>query len=251
MGLVWYSNLRKRVTIPVHRSNFVLFMYNTFFWCCTPFGIFFSFGSVLVVCVFFLVLVYYDNCVMCMLFGGRKKMKSSLTKYTYLCLVCSCWNHVLPPQEALLEMLYDIFLLVIPVATADFNEALISIGGYSYITLINPLVIYLFIYLFLSCSRSSIETTSLLDPSRFQDSWRLTDGFVASEAKKIVPYRSCSRWTPCVVINVILLCVMENFDNISKSNIIQINWNSFSVLGQTSWTTTWLWCFLPSSKVDC
>ncbi|XP_010740551.2 rapamycin-insensitive companion of mTOR isoform X2 [Larimichthys crocea] len=61
-------------------------------------------------------------------------------------------------RKALLEVLYDIFQLVIPVVTADFNEAL-----------------------------SSVE------PSRFQDSWRLSDGFVASEAKTILPNRSCSR----------------------------------------------------------
>lgn len=34
------------------------------------------------------------------------------------------------PQKALLEVLYDIFQLTIPVATADFTEALISVGGY-------------------------------------------------------------------------------------------------------------------------
>ncbi len=45
--------------------------------------------------------------------------------------------YVFPPQEGLLEVLYDIFQLVIPVATADFSEALISVGGYSDITLIN------------------------------------------------------------------------------------------------------------------
>uniref|UniRef100_A0A8C4F1B2 Rapamycin-insensitive companion of mTOR n=1 Tax=Dicentrarchus labrax TaxID=13489 RepID=A0A8C4F1B2_DICLA len=61
-------------------------------------------------------------------------------------------------RKGLLEVLYDIFQLVIPVATADFNEALISV-----------------------------------DPSRFQDSWRLSDGFVASEAKTMLPHRSCSR----------------------------------------------------------
>nr|XP_046231656.1 rapamycin-insensitive companion of mTOR-like isoform X2 [Scatophagus argus] len=61
-------------------------------------------------------------------------------------------------RKGLLEVFYDIFQLVIPVATADFNEALSSV-----------------------------------DPSRFQDSWRLSDGFVASEAKTVLPYRSCSR----------------------------------------------------------
>ncbi|KAM7393403.1 hypothetical protein PAMA_008183 [Pampus argenteus] len=61
-------------------------------------------------------------------------------------------------RKGLLEVLYDIFQLTIPVATADFNEALTSI-----------------------------------DPSKFQDSWRLSDGFVASEAKTLLPHRSRSR----------------------------------------------------------
>uniref|UniRef100_A0A665T2J1 RPTOR independent companion of MTOR, complex 2b n=1 Tax=Echeneis naucrates TaxID=173247 RepID=A0A665T2J1_ECHNA len=61
-------------------------------------------------------------------------------------------------MKGLLEVLYDIFQLVIPVATADFSEALTSV-----------------------------------DPSRFQDSWRFSDGFVASEAKTVLPYRSRSR----------------------------------------------------------
>ncbi|KAM3599348.1 uncharacterized protein V6R79_004163 [Siganus canaliculatus] len=61
-------------------------------------------------------------------------------------------------RKGLLEVFYDIFHLVIPVTTTDFNEALTSV-----------------------------------DPSRFQDSWRLSDGFVASEAKTLLPHRSCSR----------------------------------------------------------
>ncbi|KAM9338346.1 rapamycin-insensitive companion of mTOR-like [Symphorus nematophorus] len=61
-------------------------------------------------------------------------------------------------RKGLLEVFYDIFQLIVPVATADFNEALTSV-----------------------------------DPSRFQDSWRLSDGFVASEAKTLLPHRSCSR----------------------------------------------------------
>ncbi|XP_071770397.2 rapamycin-insensitive companion of mTOR-like [Centroberyx gerrardi] len=61
-------------------------------------------------------------------------------------------------RRGLLEVMYDIFRLAIPVGTADFIEALISV-----------------------------------DPSRFQDSWRLSDGFVASEAKILLPHRSRSR----------------------------------------------------------
>ncbi|XP_029941324.1 rapamycin-insensitive companion of mTOR-like [Salarias fasciatus] len=61
-------------------------------------------------------------------------------------------------QKALLEVLFEVFLLAPPSATADFSEALMSI-----------------------------------DPNRFQDSWRLSHGFVASEAKSILPHRSSSR----------------------------------------------------------
>lgn len=35
---------------------------------------------------------------------------------------------------------------------------------------------------------------TILDPGRFQDSWRLSDGFVAAEAKTILPHRARSRW---------------------------------------------------------
>lgn len=38
------------------------------------------------------------------------------------------------------------------------------------------------------------DAVSCLDPSRFQDSWRFCNGFVASEAKTILPHRSRSRW---------------------------------------------------------
>ncbi|XP_062867230.1 rapamycin-insensitive companion of mTOR [Trichomycterus rosablanca] len=61
-------------------------------------------------------------------------------------------------RKGLLEVLYEIFRLHVPVATQDYTEALLSV-----------------------------------DPSRFQDSWRLSDGFVASEAKVILPHRARSR----------------------------------------------------------
>ncbi|TRY97901.1 hypothetical protein DNTS_034131, partial [Danionella cerebrum] len=61
-------------------------------------------------------------------------------------------------RRGLLEVMYEIFRLPVPVATHDFIEALLSV-----------------------------------DPSRFQDSWRLSDGFVASEAKVILPHRARSR----------------------------------------------------------
>nr|XP_021332070.1 rapamycin-insensitive companion of mTOR isoform X1 [Danio rerio] len=61
-------------------------------------------------------------------------------------------------RKALLEVLYEIFRLPVPLVTGDFEEALHSV-----------------------------------DPSRFQDSWRLSDGFVAAEAKVILPHRARSR----------------------------------------------------------
>uniref|UniRef100_A0A9J7Y6J4 RPTOR independent companion of MTOR, complex 2 a n=1 Tax=Cyprinus carpio carpio TaxID=630221 RepID=A0A9J7Y6J4_CYPCA len=61
-------------------------------------------------------------------------------------------------RKALLEVMYEIFRLPVPIVTADFEEALHSV-----------------------------------DPSKFQDSWRLSDGFVAAEAKVILPHRARSR----------------------------------------------------------
>ncbi|KAL4617283.1 rapamycin-insensitive companion of mTOR-like isoform X2 [Arapaima gigas] len=61
-------------------------------------------------------------------------------------------------RKRLLELMYDIFWFPIPVMTDDFTEALLSV-----------------------------------DPSCYQDSWRLSDGFVASEAKVILPQKVKSR----------------------------------------------------------
>ncbi|XP_037537084.1 rapamycin-insensitive companion of mTOR [Nematolebias whitei] len=61
-------------------------------------------------------------------------------------------------RKGLLEVLYEIFRLPVPVVTQDFVEALQSV-----------------------------------DPSRFQDTWRLSDGFIAAEAKVILPHRARSR----------------------------------------------------------
>uniref|UniRef100_A0AAV2IUG6 Uncharacterized protein n=1 Tax=Knipowitschia caucasica TaxID=637954 RepID=A0AAV2IUG6_KNICA len=38
-----------------------------------------------------------------------------------------------------------------------------------------------------------MEALSSVDPSKFQDTWGLADGFVASEATALLPHRSCSR----------------------------------------------------------
>ncbi|KAK3523886.1 hypothetical protein QTP70_015715 [Hemibagrus guttatus] len=78
-------------------------------------------------------------------------------------------------RKGLLDVLYDIFRLPVPVVTQDFIEALLSV-----------------------------------DPSRFQDSWRLSDGFVASEAKIILPHRARSR--PDLMDNYLAL-VLSAFIN--------------------------------------
>uniref|UniRef100_A0A3B4BJD4 Uncharacterized protein n=1 Tax=Periophthalmus magnuspinnatus TaxID=409849 RepID=A0A3B4BJD4_9GOBI len=59
-------------------------------------------------------------------------------------------------EKGLLEVLYEIFRLPVPIVTQDFTEALLSV------------------------------------PARFQDTWRLSDGFVAAEAKVILPHRARS-----------------------------------------------------------
>uniref|UniRef100_A0A8C4DJX9 Rapamycin-insensitive companion of mTOR n=1 Tax=Dicentrarchus labrax TaxID=13489 RepID=A0A8C4DJX9_DICLA len=61
-------------------------------------------------------------------------------------------------RKGLLEVLYEIFRLPVPIVTQDFTEALLSV-----------------------------------DPARFQDTWRLSDGFIAAEAKVILPHRARSR----------------------------------------------------------
>ncbi|XP_026177352.1 rapamycin-insensitive companion of mTOR isoform X1 [Mastacembelus armatus] len=61
-------------------------------------------------------------------------------------------------RKGLLEVLYEIFRLPVPIVTQDFTEAFLSV-----------------------------------DPARFQDTWRLSDGFVAAEAKVILPHRARSR----------------------------------------------------------
>ncbi|CAB1320062.1 unnamed protein product, partial [Coregonus sp. 'balchen'] len=61
-------------------------------------------------------------------------------------------------RKGLMEVFYEIFRLPLPIVTQDFTEALLSV-----------------------------------DPSRCQDSWRLSDGFVAAEAKVLLPHRARSR----------------------------------------------------------
>ncbi|XP_066509823.1 rapamycin-insensitive companion of mTOR-like isoform X1 [Hoplias malabaricus] len=88
-------------------------------------------------------------------------------------------------RKALLEVLYEIFRLPVPMATADFEEALQSIG-----------------------------------PSRLQDSWRLGDGFVAAEAKVILPHRARSR--PDLIDNYLALILSILINNGLLEGLVEV-----------------------------
>ncbi|KAG8456689.1 hypothetical protein GDO86_002466 [Hymenochirus boettgeri] len=88
-------------------------------------------------------------------------------------------------RRGLLEVLYDIFRLPLPVVTKDFIEALLSV-----------------------------------DPSRFQDSWRLSDGFVAAEAKTILPHRARSR--PDLIDNYLALVLSAFITNGLLEGLVEV-----------------------------
>ncbi|XP_051876078.1 rapamycin-insensitive companion of mTOR isoform X2 [Pristis pectinata] len=88
-------------------------------------------------------------------------------------------------RRGLLEVLYDIFRLPTPVETQDFSEALLSV-----------------------------------DPSRFQDSWRLSDGFVAAEAKTILPHRARSR--PDLMDNYLALVLSAFINNGLLESLVEV-----------------------------
>ncbi|KAJ7335038.1 hypothetical protein JRQ81_012979 [Phrynocephalus forsythii] len=88
-------------------------------------------------------------------------------------------------RRGLLEVLYDIFRLPLPVVTEEFIEALLSV-----------------------------------DPSRFQDSWRLSDGFVAAEAKVILPHRARSR--PDLMDNYLALVLSAFIRNGLLEGLVEV-----------------------------
>ncbi|XP_034564894.1 rapamycin-insensitive companion of mTOR-like [Notolabrus celidotus] len=96
-------------------------------------------------------------------------------------------------RRALLEVLYEIFHLVRPAVTADFNQALLSV-----------------------------------DPSRCQDGWRLSDGFVASEARALLPHRSCSR--PDLMDNYLALVLSAFIHSRLLEGLIEVITSSDEVL---------------------
>nr|XP_023664280.1 rapamycin-insensitive companion of mTOR-like isoform X1 [Paramormyrops kingsleyae] len=88
-------------------------------------------------------------------------------------------------RKGLLEVMYDIFRLPVPVVTRDFMEALLSV-----------------------------------DPSRYQDSWRLSDGFVASEAKTILLHRARSR--PDLMDNYLALVLCAFINNGLLEGLVEV-----------------------------
>ncbi|XP_039203875.1 rapamycin-insensitive companion of mTOR isoform X1 [Crotalus tigris] len=88
-------------------------------------------------------------------------------------------------RRGLLEVLYDIFRLPLPVVTEEFVEALLSV-----------------------------------DPSHFQDSWRLSDGFVAAEAKVILPHRARSR--PDLMDNYLALVLSAFIRNGLLEGLVEV-----------------------------
>ncbi|XP_062455408.1 rapamycin-insensitive companion of mTOR isoform X1 [Rhea pennata] len=88
-------------------------------------------------------------------------------------------------RRGLLEVLYDIFRLPLPVVAEEFIEALLSV-----------------------------------DPSRFQDCWRLSDGFVAAEAKTVLPHRARSR--PDLMDNYLALVLSAFITNGLLEGLVEV-----------------------------
>ncbi|XP_069819195.1 rapamycin-insensitive companion of mTOR isoform X2 [Dendropsophus ebraccatus] len=88
-------------------------------------------------------------------------------------------------RRGLLEVLYEIFRLPLPVVTKDFIEALLSV-----------------------------------DPSRCQETWRLSDGFVAAEARTILPHRARSR--PDLIDNYLALVLSAFITNGLLEGLVEV-----------------------------
>ncbi|XP_056888315.1 rapamycin-insensitive companion of mTOR-like [Takifugu flavidus] len=106
-------------------------------------------------------------------------------------------------RKGLLEVLYDIFRLPVPIITEDFTEALLSV-----------------------------------DPARFQDTWRLSDGFVAAEAKVVLPHRARSRpdlmdnYLAFVLSAFINSSLLEGLVEVITSNDDQLGIRATILLGE-------------------
>lgn len=125
---------------------------------------------------------FFKTCIVDHLDYALKSLKPITLRY---------FNPSISLQQGLLEVMYDIFRLPVPVATQDFIEALLSVGE-CYRCLIDVRLFLDFYHI--QCEITLTRMTwCVTDPSRFQDTWRLSDGFVASEAKIILPHRARSR----------------------------------------------------------
>ncbi|XP_061842148.1 rapamycin-insensitive companion of mTOR-like isoform X3 [Nerophis lumbriciformis] len=106
-------------------------------------------------------------------------------------------------RKALLEVLYEIFRLPMPIVTQDFTEALLSV-----------------------------------DRARFQDTWRLSDGFVAAEAKVVLPHRARSRpdlmdnYLAFVLSAFITSGLLEGLVEVVTSNDDQLAVRATIILGE-------------------
>uniref|UniRef100_A0A674BMU9 RPTOR independent companion of MTOR complex 2 n=1 Tax=Salmo trutta TaxID=8032 RepID=A0A674BMU9_SALTR len=106
-------------------------------------------------------------------------------------------------RKGLMEVLYEIFRIPLPIVTQDFTEALLSV-----------------------------------DPSRCQDSWRLSDGFVAAEAKVLLPHRARSRpdlmdnYLALVLAAFISSCLLEGLVEVVTSSEDQISVRATILLGE-------------------
>nr|XP_057925788.1 rapamycin-insensitive companion of mTOR-like isoform X4 [Doryrhamphus excisus] len=106
-------------------------------------------------------------------------------------------------RKGLLEVLYEIFRLPVPIVTQDFTEALLSV-----------------------------------DPARFQDTWRLSDGFVAAEAKLVLPHRARSRpdlmdnYLAFVLSAFITSGLLEGLVEVVTSNDDQLAVRATIILGE-------------------
>ncbi|GAB0203087.1 rapamycin-insensitive companion of mTOR [Grus japonensis] len=98
---------------------------------------------------------------------------------------CLSGSVVTGQGRGLLEVLYDIFRLPLPVIAKEFIEALLSV-----------------------------------DPGRFQDCWRLSDGFVAAEAKTILPHRARSR--PDLMDNYLALVLSAFITNGLLEGLVEV-----------------------------
>nr|XP_033788434.1 rapamycin-insensitive companion of mTOR isoform X2 [Geotrypetes seraphini] len=96
-------------------------------------------------------------------------------------------------RRGLLEVLYDVFRLPVPIVTENFIEALLSV-----------------------------------DASRFQDCWRLSDGFVAAEAKTLLLHRARSR--PDLMDNYLALVLSAFITNGLLEGLVEVITNSDEVV---------------------